>query len=45
MGWKCITCKRVVIIDTSRMGFACPYCNGKVFSKERPTTTRKIKAI
>jgi len=45
MGWKCMMCKKQVDIDIRKVGMTCPYCNGKVFYKDRPTTAKRIKSI
>lgn len=45
MGWKCVTCKKKITIDVTKLGMVCPYCRGKVFEKERQTGTRRIKAV
>jgi len=41
--WKCAMCKRMIDLDMNKVGMKCPYCDGKVFFKERPTTTKRLK--
>jgi DNA-directed RNA polymerase subunit RPC12/RpoP len=44
MTWKCIMCKKTVEIDLGKVGMKCPFCDGKIFIKERPTTAKRITA-
>jgi DNA-directed RNA polymerase subunit RPC12/RpoP len=42
MAWKCTMCKKTIELDMSRVGIKCPFCDGRTFTKERPTIAKRI---
>jgi DNA-directed RNA polymerase subunit RPC12/RpoP len=42
--YRCFNCGKIVEVDTTKTGFKCPECGGKVFFMLRPTVAKKVKA-
>jgi len=42
--YKCAVCKKFIDVDVSVVGLQCDNCGSKIFYKERPNITKKIKA-
>ncbi|MBO4302055.1 DNA-directed RNA polymerase subunit P [Methanosarcinaceae archaeon] len=44
MSYHCTHCKKEIDIDYESSGVRCPHCGNRILVKNRPVTTKRIKA-